>query len=104
MAGESRSYRSETISAWRREHTVYLDTAGQREIALGEGKDVALAVSAKGSYVAWSDATGIQVHQPDGKTIFLSHGGGFPTLAALPHGKVLAAWEQDGAIKIRLLE
>ena len=97
-------YRAGVISAWRRDHTVYLDQPGQREMALGEGKDVSLAVGADGPYVAWSNARGIQVHTPSGKVLCLSQTGAYPVLAAAENGWVLAAWEQDGTIKAGLLE
>lgn len=95
---------SKTITAWRREGTVYLDEAGQREVSLGEGKDVALAVTARGPYVAWSNASGVQIHRPDqSRTTCISPRGGFPVLASLPNGSVLAAWEQDGKINTLML-
>ncbi len=95
---------SKTITAWRRERTVYLDEAGQPEVALGEGKDVALAVTAKGPYVAWSNASGVQIHRPDQpRARCISPRGGFPVLGALPNGSVLAAWEQDGKIDTMML-
>src|SRR4051794_22113294 len=43
----------ETITAWRRDRTVFLDTPGRHERALGEGKDVTIAASPQGAYVAW---------------------------------------------------
>jgi hypothetical protein len=98
-------YRNKTITAWRRDRTVFLDEAGQPEIPLGEGKDVSIAASAKGTYVAWTNSEGIQIHAPDqAKARCLSPTGSYPVLTELPDGSVLAAWEQDGGIHSRILE
>ncbi len=96
---------SNTVTVWRRQETVYLDEPGHPEVALGNGKDVAITKSAKGIYVAWSGASGIEIHQPGAKEpICVSPAGGFPALTGLPNGSLLAAWEQDGAIKLTVLQ
>jgi hypothetical protein len=91
------------VTAWRREQTVYLDEPGHPEIALGEGKDVAIALSAKGPYVAWTTASsGIEVHRAAEKNpSCLSAIGSFPALTSLSDGSVIAAWEQEGQIHVR---
>jgi hypothetical protein len=92
-------YQSKTVTAWRRDHTVYLASPGQPEKALGDGKDVSLAASQKGTYVAWTNASGVQLQEPDRDAPRpLSTAGAFPTLTALPNGHVLASWEQAGQI------
>ena len=91
------------VTAWRRDHTVFLDTPGQSEKALGEGKDIAIAASPKGGFVAWTNATGVQLQEPGKEApITLSPAGSFPALATLPDGSVLATWEQDGGIATRV--
>ena len=88
-----------TVTAWRRDRTVYLDEPGQPETPLGEGKDVAITLSAKGAYVAWTGVSGIELQKPDREApITISPAGSFPALTTLPDGRVLAAWEQDGKI------
>jgi hypothetical protein len=92
------------VTAWRRDETVFLARPGQAETAIGEGKDVALASGKTGVFVAWTDPTGIEVHKPDNASpIRLSRGGGFPALARLSNGNVLAAWEQGGSIFTQVL-
>jgi hypothetical protein len=91
------------VTAWRRDHTIFLDAPGQGEKALGEGKDVAVTASSKGAYVAWTNPTGVQLQEPGKEaSVTLSPTGSFPVLAALPDGSVLATWEQDGGIAIRV--
>lgn len=91
------------VTTWRREHPVFLDTPGGGEKALGEGKDVTIAASPKGAYVAWTSSTGIQLQEPGKEALItLSPTGSFPALTALPDGSVLTAWEQDGAIATRV--
>jgi hypothetical protein len=88
------------VTVWRRDHTIFFDTPGASEKALGDGKDAAIAASPKGTYVAWTDGMGIQLHKSGKDTpISLSPTGSFPALTVLPNGSVLAVWEQDGAIR-----
>lgn len=92
-------------TAWRRDRTVYLDEPGKSEGPVGEGKDVGLAVSANGSYVAWTSSSGIELYRPgDKKASCLSSVGRFPVLTSLSTGFVLAAWEQDGKIQLQIVD
>lgn len=94
-----------TVSAWRREHTVYLNEAGEREIALGDGKDVAIAPSSRGAYVAWIGAAGVEIHKPGHQSpVLLSPSGAYPTLKELANGYILAAWENNGQIETKVLQ
>ena len=93
---------SKIVTAWRRESSVYIDEPGQPERAIGNGKDVALALSGSRTYVAWVEGTSVETWV-DGKVETLSQAGAFPSLAALPGGGVLAAWEEDGAVEVRRL-
>ena len=89
------------FTAWRRDQTVYLDQLGQPEVALGKGKDVALASTRLGPRVIWTGSSGIELSiSGEKKPRTLSATGQFPTLTALPGGTVLAAWENDGTIQI----
>jgi hypothetical protein len=93
------------VSAWRRENTVYLNEAGERETALGEGKDVAIAPSSSGAYVAWVGKAGIEIHKPGNQPpMLLSAGGAYPTLKELANGYILAAWENNGQIETEVLK
>jgi hypothetical protein len=91
------------ITAWRREHDIFLDAAGEKETRIGAGMDVALASGANGVYAIWSAPSGLQAMIP-GKTepIGIAPKGSFPSVVALPGGGALAAWEDDnGQITIR---
>jgi hypothetical protein len=95
----------ELVSAWRREHDVYLAEAGKPEVKLGAGQDIALAVNSKGAYTAWSTPGGIEAHLAGAAAnTHLSDAGAFPALLALPDGSILAAWEENGSIATRRLE
>jgi hypothetical protein len=95
----------EIVSAWRREHDIYLAHPGKPEVKLGSGMDVALAVNAKGEYVVWNSNKAIVAMLPGGTApVRLSDTGAFPTILALPDGAMLAAWEEDGSIATRRLE
>ena len=52
----------------------------------------------------WSDANGIELHEPGSKApARVSNEGGFPNLIGLPDGSMLAAWEQNGSIHLERL-
>lgn len=94
---------SRILTAWRREGNVFLDEPGQSERQVGTGKDVALALSGNRTYVAWVNGSKVETWI-DGKVELLSNAGAFPSLASLPGGGVLAAWEENGAVQIRTLQ
>ncbi len=91
-----------TLTAWRRDSNVFLAEPGQPERQVGTGKDVALALSGNRTYVAWVNGLHVEAWV-DGKVEPLSNAGAFPALSSLPGGGVLAAWEEDGAIRLRRL-
>jgi hypothetical protein len=87
------------LAAWRRDHDVYFAEPGKAEVKLGTGMDVGFAVNAKGAYAVWTSPKGIEAHVPDSQApVHISDAGAFATLAALPDGGILAAWEEHGAI------
>jgi len=91
-------------TAWRRDKTVYLTEGGNEETAIGEGKDVTIALGPGGAYAAWTGANGIEVHGPGQKAPrSLSSSGAFPAMAALSDASVLAAWEDKGAIETKIV-
>lgn len=96
------------VSAWRREDTVYLATEGQREVALGLGKDVALAAAGKQLAAVWTQAGQVVSYRGPadgtGKRGVLAPAGAIPSVLALPGGGFLAVWEENGAIGVGRLE
>ena len=94
-----------TVAAWRRDKTIYLTEPGRPEFALGEGKDVTVAIGAHGPYVAWTGSSGIELYGPGQKqTRLLSSSGAFAAMRALPNGSVLVAWEEGGRIQLETVE
>ena len=86
------------LTAWRRDGNVYLAELGRSERQVGQGKDVALALSGDRTYVSWVSPSGVELWV-DGSPVSLSHRGTSPALCPVPGG-VLAAWEDDGAIQL----
>ncbi|MBY0504222.1 MAG: glycoside hydrolase [Bryobacteraceae bacterium] len=92
-------------SAWRRDKTVYLATGNQPEREIGLGKDVSLAQGQRGTYLAWTQESSLQVLTPADKAPqVLAAAGAFVHLVKLPDGAVLAAWESNGAIETKRLD
>jgi hypothetical protein len=92
------------VSAWRREDDLFLAEPGHPEYRMGQGKDVAITVSPKGTYVVWSGARGLRVWKTGAETsAAIGREGAYPVLITLPDGTVLAAWENKGAILVELV-
>ena len=93
---------SRVITAWRRGHEIFLASPGEKEVGIGEGVDVAIATALEGAYAVWSTPAGIRALPPGKKEpIALAPKGTFPSIVALPNGSVLAAWEENGSIRIQ---
>jgi hypothetical protein len=91
------------ITAWRRESQVYLAGANGAEELIGAGKDPAMAVGRKGAYVVWAQGPELRMRRPGGAEHTLASEGAWASVAALPDGRVLAAWESGGAIRLETL-
>jgi hypothetical protein len=93
------------VTAWRREHEIFLASPGDKEVGVGEGTDVAISGSPDGIYAIWTTPSGIRVLLPGRKeAIALAVKGAFPNILALPDGRAVAAWEDDGTIQIQSLD
>jgi hypothetical protein len=64
----------------------------------------AVALTARGPFVAWVNSSGVELYGARKKeTLCLSPAGSFPSLASRTNGSVLAAWEQEGKIKLEIV-
>lgn len=104
----------ELFAAWRREKDVFLSRNGRPEIPIGSGNDVAIVNGGKGIYVAWTNRAdlghaGIVISGPHSMNAappapkLIGPGGAFVSLAALVDGSLIAAWEEDGNIRVERL-
>jgi hypothetical protein len=90
------------VTAWRRDHEIFLASPGEKEVGIAEGVDVAIAAAPDGVYAVWSTPTGVRALLPGKKeSIALAPRGKFPNIVALPNGHTLAAWEDEGKIQIQ---
>jgi hypothetical protein len=97
-------WQNRIVTAWRRDHVIFLASPGEKEAAIGEGVDVAISAAPDGVAVVWSTPAGIRALLPGKKeSISVSPKGAFPNIVVLPDGRPLAAWEIDGTIQIRNL-
>jgi hypothetical protein len=90
-------------SAWRRDGAVFLAAAGSKEVELGKGKNVTLAIGKAGPYAAWQDGHSILVKKPGAGRPTLAGTGMFPVLASSGE-TVYAAWEHDGSIAVERIQ
>lgn len=90
------------VTAWRREHEIFLAKPGDKEVGIGEGVDVSIAAAPNGVYAVWSTPTGVRSLAPGKKeSVAISQKGAFPNVVALSDRRVLAAWEDDGKVVIQ---
>jgi len=96
--------RGDIVTAWRRDHEIYLARPGKAEHELGPGQDIALAAGSKGAYAVWVNGGAIEALTP-GETApqQLAASGAFPEVVTLSDDSVLAAWEEGGGIATRRL-
>lgn len=93
------------VTVWRRGKEVFTASDDNAEQALGSGKDPSIAVTPKGVYTAWTSDRGLQSRTPGrSEPTVLDKDGAYVQLAATPDGKVIAAWEQQGAIVVEPLD
>ncbi len=92
------------VTAWRRGQEVFLARPGQAERKIGDGKDVALAAGKDGIFAVWSGPAGLQALTPaHAEARKLADEGAYPSVAALPQGGAVAAWESQGRIQVEIL-
>jgi hypothetical protein len=85
-----------------RDHEIFLASPGAKEVPLDAGVDVAIAASRAGTHAVWSTPAGIRALVPGDKNpITVAAKGSFPNVVALPDGRTLVAWEDEGKIVIR---
>jgi hypothetical protein len=92
------------LSAWRRDAEVFFAPIGKPEAKLGIGKDPAVAASAAGTTVVWSEGKSLKVLPPNGsQAITLTESGSYVSLAG--GGAVFAAWEEgERGIAVRRID
>jgi hypothetical protein len=89
------------VTAWRREHELFLDVPGEKEIDLATGVDIAIAGAPSGALAIWTTPSGLRAVLPGKKEpIEIAPKGSFPSIIALPNGHALAAWEDEGKIVV----
>ncbi len=97
--------KGKVFTAWRRDGEIFVAEPGQAEQKVGAGKDVSLARSKRGTYLAWSHEASLQLLTPKATAPKeLTPTGAFVTLLALPDGGVLAAWEAKGSVETKRLD
>jgi hypothetical protein len=97
--------RDRVVTAWRRDHEIFLASPGEREVGIGDGVDVAIAAGPSGVFAIWSSQSGLRAVVPGSKAaIELGAKGAFPSIVGLSGGTALAAWEDEGKIVIRKVQ
>lgn len=83
------------MTVWRREKDIYASTGAGIEVRLGAGKNAAVVLLSTGAVVAWEDG-GIRLKEATTTAPRSLGPGSAPSLAAVPGGGALLAWERPG--------
>lgn len=91
-------------TVWRRGREVFIADLGLRESRLGPGTQPVNAVTPRGRWVVWSQGPSLVALSPERPLPEpLSPAGAYAVLIAV-QGRPLAAWEEAGGVRIRLLD
>jgi hypothetical protein len=90
-------------TVWRRADTLFTARPGQPETALTTGKNAKIVTTPKGNYIVFQREGQIWTITPDQPTPAAMSPGGYPKLTWLPNNRVLCLWEQEGAIRARII-
>lgn len=90
----------QVTSAWRRDGEVFLTEPGKSERKVGTGKDVAVARTKQGAFLAWTKDGAILVMTfKGGEPVTVATEGAFANMLAMPDGSVIVAWEAHNSIE-----
>lgn len=106
MDGGALTTLSGTVTTlWRRDKTIYLTAPDKPEKPVARGTQPAVAATTKGFYFIWMDGKGLMMQAPGQTPAVFSKTGSYPTIACAPDGQgpVIAAWEQDGKVLVRMI-
>jgi hypothetical protein len=90
---------------WRREGEVFLSMGPSHEQRLGRGRQPVLAATPRGSVIAWTEGKTLKFLRPgQASAENLDGDAAYPSMVSLSNGSVALAWEQNGAIVVRVLD
>ena len=92
------------MTVWRRDSQLFLARPGEPEKSVGEGKDAALATTARGPVAAWRSKAGLMLQLPAAAPRLLDAQGAAPSLAAAPDGRFAVIVWESGEGAQRMLE
>ncbi len=98
--GDLTQVNGRTVSVWRRMDDIYVAEPGKPEMKVGPGHDVTAASAGKSLWLLYVQG-GKAMLWNDGKTQQIGEDVTFPALTALADGRLIAAWEQGGAIVLK---
>lgn len=96
--------KGEVSTVWRREQTIFATLGRNREKALGTGRNPSLAGTTNGRFAAWTEGSSVMLKKPASDEATIVGDGAFPSLAGLPNGSLLMAWESKGSITLQVLQ
>lgn len=93
--------KGDLATVWRRESTVYYARPGEKEVRIGEGRSPMMSRFGATTYLVWEDRGKIKLTSPGNAIVNDVAEGRHPQVLALPGGRVLVAWDKDGAVRVQ---
>ena len=90
---------------WRRDQTIFTTVVDAPETVAGTGRNATVAATARGLFGSWTEGRSVLLKKPDAETtMVIDEDGAFPSMAGLPNGSIVLAWESKGSIAIQLVQ
>jgi|GEM_PF-171547 len=90
-------------TVWRRNDEIFIAQPGNREELAGKGMKCMIISNRDGSYILFIDKGMVCLRKPDGSTIELGAGSGYPKLKSIDDTTLVCAWENDKKISYFVL-
>lgn len=88
-------------TVWRRDATVYYARPGEKEKRMGEGRSPMMSRQGASTYIVWENRGTIKLTSPGNAIVNDVAEGRHPQVLALSDGRVLVAWDKDGAVRVQ---
>jgi hypothetical protein len=88
-------------TVWRRDSTVYYARPGEKEVRIGDGRSPMMSRQGTSTYIVWENRGTIKMTSPGNAIVNDIAEGRHPQVLALPGGRVLVAWDKDGAVRVQ---
>lgn len=95
--------RNTLTTVWRRNNQLYLARAGEKEKPVAEGRNAAIAISGKSTYLVWHQTGQVWSLMPGKDSPEMIGNGRYPRVVRLSGSRAFCVWEDGGTIRGKVL-